>query len=286
MCSTRFPVVSALALGMTLCISPSSYAAGISFSCDVGGLRIGAVSGAPFTADMVQGRWEILPDGRRKLMPLKEGEAMPPGGNPNLVRRVARDSEGRVLVENLEYNPANASETPEPEGWSSATICDPIAGTTTTLTRAIAVKDAKDLLTGMHAQTNAGIDGTAKVRPWTNRRIGGFGASVYGRVEHLGVERVDGVSSERIRLLGSVKSEGLRDECMEFLVSEEIEAELSTMFVNTAENMEDGIKLIHLKRVEPDAEIYPFKIPAGFAANSSEDKEAPMSKAHGSCPVH
>ena len=280
MYSHRFAVVFGFVACISSCVSPSCFAA--SFSCDVGGLRVGAVPDAPFTADIVQGRWEILPDGSRKAMPLKDGEAMPTGGNPNLIGRVARDSQGRVLVERFENNPAQASQTDEPDAWSNATICDPIAGTTTTLSHALAVKDAGDLLSGMNVQTSLDLEGRASVRPWTNRAVGGFGASVYGSAEHLGPEQVDGVSTERYRLLGSVKSEALRVEYVEMIASEEFEAELSRTFVNTVENIEDGIKLIHVKRVEPDKEIYPFKVPAGYAAADTDDKERGH-KGHDGC---
>jgi hypothetical protein len=280
MFATRFPSVPGPVFGLTLIfalvllVSPSCYAAGL--VCGPAGLEILAVPNNPFTADFVQGQWEILPDGSRSPVPLKEGEAVPVWGKPNLVHRVARDSEGRVLVERPAFNSTTSRETHEPDGWSSATICDPVAGTITTLGHGIAVKEIKDPATGERLQTFTDIEGKATVKPWIKRTSRDFSRefdSCSCGWQDLGLGQVDGIATHRYRFLKHDDADGIaRPDFREYLISNELEAQLSNTTVNTVDNEERGVKLIHVRRVEPDTAVYPFKIPADYTVTDSDDK--------------
>jgi hypothetical protein len=260
-----------LVLGLVFISAPLAQAADT--RCDVLTISIGAVANNPFTADEVQGKWEILPDGSRKLVPLKEGEMVGPRGYPYLISRVARDSEGRIAVETPAFDSTKAIESGEPDAWLLGTICDPVAGTVTNaLSHSIFLSSAKDPVTGKMVQTVTYGAGKAEVRPWKSRRSRDFGPCDCKFEEELGFEQVEGVSAHRVRMLGSSATDEVpRTEFWEQVLSEELAVQFSNMRVDTVAHIESGgIKLIHVKREEPDPDR--LKIPENYTVVYPEGK--------------
>lgn len=87
---------------------------------ECGPYNISAVPDKPFVADVTTTDWQILPDGSEKQVSTGQTSAMQV--------HIARDDSGRIAVQ-MHIHESGAV----PEQWTTY-ICDPAAGTSTTLT--------------------------------------------------------------------------------------------------------------------------------------------------------
>jgi len=98
-----------------------------------GRIKIGLVSGLPFTADIVFTEWELSPDRTRKQH------------NPEItfVAHTARDTAGKVV-----FRMTSGDSQGRPNQGAVSTVCDPQDKTTTTITNANATISCRGSIPG------------------------------------------------------------------------------------------------------------------------------------------
>jgi len=217
--------------------------------CDVP-LAVGEVPDSPFQAELVVDSWTIAPDGSRK--PVSSPDA-PPG-------IVARDSKGRVMVKSqTKITYSNSEAKGESPGWQE-TICDPVAGTVTSVSYSDVFHQGVEPSTGETALFPAGIGGTALVRPQVNVHttvvFSWWHRIVNGR-ENLGPETFEGMSAYRFRLHPIQKERSVHD----VVNSDELFVQLAQTTWGDDPGSENEKKITHIRRVEPPPTL--FDIPEG-----------------------
>lgn len=203
-------------------------------------LIVGEVPNIPFLADLVDDSWTIGPNGSKT--PISSPDAQP--------GVVARDGQGRVLVRSRTKITYSGSEAEgESPAWSE-TICDPVAGTVTSITYGDVFYHGVEPSTEKVVLIPAGIGGNASVRSQANLPTTAvfkyWHYNVKGR-ENLGPEIFDGMPAFRFR------SHPIQEERSghDTVNSDELFVELARTVWGEEPGRENEKKITRIRRVEP-----------------------------------
>lgn len=240
-----------------------------------------AITGAPYSAEVVSEGWQMLPDGTRSEQ-------------NRLLSREYRDQQGRTRSERKIYLGPNAPESP-----FIVEITDFLAGYRYLLDPEKKIAHRSALIQagsakeppppGHRTASVASLDSDGNVtlaqmqesvppassapNPDQNGSSGAVTMNKRGtrsksgqHFDSLGVRKIEGVSVEGVRYTNQTSSAGSNEQRSQLAVSEVwTSPELKVVVlskVTEPENSERLVRLTHLKREVPDPQL--FEVPAGY----------------------